>query len=180
MRAWTSVTDNTMIGPLFNVGILSSQRYIQLITNQVIPCLKQPGYWQARHDINGAPCHTARQSRAFLIMEDFPGKVVSHFNAVELPPQLWGYLKSKVICNLRRGLGYLSSVNHCLPVPDPPLPLSIPLPRVTDSLHTFFIPNPPTHLLPHKLFVPPLRYTCSWLVCHVNIIITIYNVIYPL
>ena len=44
MRAWAGVIDNNMIGPFFYVGNLNSQRYIQLITNQVLSCLQQLGY----------------------------------------------------------------------------------------------------------------------------------------
>ena len=41
--------DIDMICPFFNVGNLNSQRYIQLITNLVIPCLQQFRYRQATY-----------------------------------------------------------------------------------------------------------------------------------
>ena len=114
VRVWAGVVDQHLLGPFFFNGNLDSQGYINLIQQQVIPALQQLGYRQARHGVHfnamyfiqdGAPCHTSRQTRAFL-EQYFPGKVVSRFNATEWPPRspdlnpcdfwLWGYLKAKV------------------------------------------------------------------------------------
>ena len=117
VRVWAGVIDNNIIGPFFYAGNMNSQRYINMVVNQIVPSLQQLGYRQGRCGIyfpglfyiqDGAPCHTSHQSRAVL-EQYFPNKVVSRFNTVEWPARspdltpldfwLWGYLKAKVYSN---------------------------------------------------------------------------------
>ena len=106
------IGNNTLIGPHFFQGNVTSQAYLDMINTVVIPELHRL-YGQGRHGSvprvwwcqDGAPAHRAVRVRDRL-QEAFPGRVIGMGHPVEWPARspdltpldfcLWGYLKQRV------------------------------------------------------------------------------------
>ena len=104
--------DNHLIGPIFIVGNLNGQAYLDIINNQVVPQLRA-WYGQQRQGAiprkywlqDGAPAHRRRDVTARLQVL-FPHRVVALGQQPEFPPRspdltpldffLWGHIKDRV------------------------------------------------------------------------------------
>ena len=60
------MSKHLLIGPFFITGNLNSDRYIQLLNDEFIHELRKRRLGSIRFQQNGAPAHTALQTRCFL------------------------------------------------------------------------------------------------------------------
>lgn len=111
-----------IIGPYFfqdNRGktlSIDGDRYRAMITNFVMPIVRENGLDDFWFQQDGATCHTARKT-IDLLRPLFPGRIISKKGDYDWPPRspdltppdffLWGYLKSKVYTNKPRTLAQL-------------------------------------------------------------------------
>lgn len=112
VTVWCAISAQQIVGPYFfeegaATVTVTAERYLRMLEDFFIPELRRrdvalDGVWFQQ---DGATCHTARISMAFL-REHFPNKLISRWGNVPWPPRspdlsapdffLWGYLKSKV------------------------------------------------------------------------------------
>lgn len=108
LNVWAGIIDDRIIGPFFIEGNLTSERYDQLLRNEIVPAIQAlDGYefesiWFQQ---DGAPAHYGINVRRFLD-ETFHGRWIGRRGIIEWPPRspdlapldffLWGYLKDRV------------------------------------------------------------------------------------
>lgn len=114
INVWTGMIDDNIIGPFFIEGNLTGHRYLDLLTNNIVPAIARlyphpnnplipaEDIWFQQ---DGAPAHYYRIVRQYLD-QVFPGRWIGRRGAIEWPPRspdltpldffLWGYLKNKV------------------------------------------------------------------------------------
>lgn len=116
VNVWAGIVNNKVIGPYFFDGILTGQRYLEFLRNELIPDLHHlfqngnlPNFpediWFQQ---DGAPPHFSREVRQYL-NEVFPRQWIGRRGEIEWPPRspdltpmdffLWGYLKHRVYKN---------------------------------------------------------------------------------
>lgn len=112
VNVWCGIINSHIIGPFFIDGNLDSTKYLDLLTNLILPSLARlyPGNLGNIDDSiwfqqDGAPPHYAREVRQ-LLNNVFPGRWIGRRGATEWPARspdltpldffLWGYLKAKV------------------------------------------------------------------------------------
>ena len=115
VNVWAGVIGNNIIGPFFIEGNLTSDIYLHLLQNSIIPACQdlfpnennilQEEIWYQQ---DGAPAHFGRCVTDFL-NATFPGRWIGRRGPIEWPPRspdlnpldyyLWGYLKCKVYRN---------------------------------------------------------------------------------
>lgn len=117
INVWAGIINNKIIGPYFFDTTLNGQRYLEFLTNFLVPTLTRlfpdadnpneidKDIWYQQ---DGAPPHYNREVRAYLD-QVFPNRWIGRRGAIEWPPRspdmtpldyfLWGYLKSKVYFN---------------------------------------------------------------------------------
>lgn len=122
VTVWCGVCANMIIGPYFyqtNRGVtttVNSERYRAMITDFVMPIVRENGLDDFWFQQDGATCHTALQT-IDLLRQLFPGRLISKRGDFDWPPRspdltppdffLWGYLKSKVYVRKPRTLAEL-------------------------------------------------------------------------
>lgn len=122
ITVWCGICADMIIGPYFfesaNGATVSvnGERYRTMITDFVMPIVRENhmcDYWFQQ---DGATCHTARPT-INLLRQLFPGRLISKNGDFDWPPRspdltppdfyLWGYLKSRVYANKPRTLTQL-------------------------------------------------------------------------
>lgn len=129
VTVWCGVCADMIIGPYFfqnSRGVpltVNGDRYRAMITDFVMPIVRENGLDDFWFQQDGATCHTA-QKTIDLLRPLFPGRVISNKDDGRLnsgdfdwPPRspdltapdffLWGYLKSKVYVSKPRTLAQL-------------------------------------------------------------------------
>lgn len=86
INVWAGILNNTIIGPFFIDGNLTSQKYLQLLRRNVVPKLQELNIdiHQIWFQQDGAPPHFAREVRQFLD-EVFPEKWIGRRGPIEWP-----------------------------------------------------------------------------------------------
>ncbi|XP_071055356.1 histone-lysine N-methyltransferase SETMAR-like [Onthophagus taurus] len=114
VNVWAGIIHNKIIGPFFFEQILTGQRYLEFLRNELMPVLLEAfpnnnnpnllddNIWFQQ---DGALPHVAHPVREFL-NNSFPERWIGRRGPIEWPPRspdlipldffLWGYLKSKV------------------------------------------------------------------------------------
>lgn len=103
---WAGVWSFGIIGPFFIEGTVNAERYLNLLTNSIIPILQaRPVYERMLWQQDGAPAHFSLTVRAFLD-QHFPGRWIGRNGPIAWPPRspdltpmdysIWGILKEKV------------------------------------------------------------------------------------
>jgi hypothetical protein len=106
LMIWAAMSDHHLIGPIFVEGRITSQRYIQLLQENVLSSLESIGMLHsAILQQDGAPPHTANATRDFLNAH-FPNRWIGKFGPTPWPPRspdlsscdnaLWGLIKPHV------------------------------------------------------------------------------------
>lgn len=109
VNVWCGMWKNTIIGPFFFDGPLTSATYANILSGPLSDYLEEyVSLWDFarmwfQHD--GAPAHKSLQPRTFL-SNTFGNNIIGYGGACEWPPRspdltpldffLWGYLKNKV------------------------------------------------------------------------------------
>lgn len=118
-NVWIGMWRNTIIGPFIYDGTLTSERYLNLIRNDVLDALDnqplavlQEIWWQQ----DGAPAHNGREVTQFL-NHVFPNKWIGNNGFVRWPARspdlnpldyfLWGYLQNRLYKNTPHDLQVL-------------------------------------------------------------------------
>lgn len=104
LNVWCGMLENRILGPIFLEGILTGERYLRYLQNEIsnfIPNLRNI-VWQQ----DGAPAHNARQVREYL--DDTYATWIGTHGPIAWPPRspdlnpldffLWGTLKQKIYC----------------------------------------------------------------------------------
>lgn len=108
LNVWSGIVGNHIIGPIFIEGNLNSNKYLDLLRNEVIPRLqnlddvRMEDIWMQQ---DGCPCHLTPEVREYLNMI-FPGKVIDGRSNLPFPPRspdltpcdyfLWGHIKNSL------------------------------------------------------------------------------------
>lgn len=107
LNVWIGIIDQNVIGPFFIEGNLTSERYLLLLQENVIPSLNAlyPNREEIWFQQDGAPAHFSVEVRQFLD-EEFPNRWIGRRGEIEWPARspdltpldffLWGHLKTKV------------------------------------------------------------------------------------
>jgi transposase len=117
VNVWLGVIGNIKVGPFFIDGILTSQRYLELLQNEIIPHLRNIFNEVEWNNIwfqqDGAPPHYGAEVRTYLD-RTFPQRWIGRRGSIEWPPRspdlqildfsIWGHLKSKVYVNRPQNL----------------------------------------------------------------------------
>jgi len=110
VNVWTGIVGHNFIGPFFINGNLTSEVYLNLLVENVIPQLEvlYPDRQNIWFQQDGAPAHFGLIVRNFL-NETFPNQWIGRRGEIEWPARspdltpldfyLWGYLKDKVYEN---------------------------------------------------------------------------------
>ena len=107
VMAWVAMSARHIIGPFFLTGGITGEKYRQMLQEEFIPAIEERGIVNSAHfQQDGAPAHTAHETRNFL-NNMFPDRWVGKFGPVSWPPRspdlsscdnaLWGILKPRVI-----------------------------------------------------------------------------------
>lgn len=108
---WVGIFGTTIIGPFFYHGSLTSDRYLNLLQNDIeealdrLPLANIQGCWYQQ---DGAPAHNSRAVRDYLC-ERFPNTWIGTHSTIAWPARspdltpldffLWGYIKNNVYKN---------------------------------------------------------------------------------
>lgn len=106
LNVWAGILNNHIIGPLIIDGNLNSQKYLELLRNQVVPVLNEQFNIEEtwfQHD--GCPAHNSIQVTNYL-NEIFPNRWIGNNGPIKWPPRspdlapndffYWGYLKNEI------------------------------------------------------------------------------------
>lgn len=103
VNVWAGILGDRIIGPFFIEGSLTTQKYLELIQQSVIPALGRLDRIFFQHD--GAPPHSAAVVTE-LLNATFPGRWIGRFGPLKWPARspdispldnfYWGYISSKV------------------------------------------------------------------------------------
>lgn len=107
LNVWAGILGDHIIGPFFINGNLNGQKYLDLIQNDIIPCIQNLNidtrtiYFQ--HD--GCAAHNDRRVRNFL-NTNFPNRWIGTYGPIRWPARspdlapndfyLWGFLKNTI------------------------------------------------------------------------------------
>lgn len=107
-NVWCGIMGRNIVGPIFYEGTLTSERYFQILTNDLedlldnIPLAEVNNIWYQQ---DGAPSHNSHNVMNYLLQR-FNNKVVATNSAVRWPARspdltpldffLWGFIKDKV------------------------------------------------------------------------------------
>ena len=124
VTVWCGVCANMIIGPYFfedddgATTTVNGERYRAMITDFVMPIIRENDMDDFWFQQDGATCHTARPT-INLLRPLFPGRLISKNGDFDWPPRspdltppdfyLWGYLKSKVYANKPKTLAQLKA-----------------------------------------------------------------------
>ena len=124
VTVWCGVCADMIIGPFFSEDeagetvTINQERYCDMVSDFLMPIVRDNGMEHFWFQQDGAPPHTARATINFL-KQLFPGRLMSKNGDFEWPPRspdltapdffLWGYLKSKVYVNKPRTLDELKA-----------------------------------------------------------------------
>lgn len=113
LNVWAGIVGHHVVGPFFIDGTLNTQKYLELLDDQVLPAIRAlPGMNLNRvwFQQDGCPVHNAREVREFL-GNTFPGRVIAGYGNIRWPARspdlspldffLWGYLKQKIYSHNR-------------------------------------------------------------------------------
>lgn len=108
LNVWVGLLGNHIIGPFFIDGNLNSNRYLNLLQNQIVPAISNlpdiaiGEIWLQQ---DGCPAHNAVPVTEYL-NNVFPNRVLSTSGTICWPPRspdlapndffLWGFIKNKV------------------------------------------------------------------------------------
>lgn len=108
LNVWAGILNNQIIGPFFIEGNLTAARYLEMLTDQIIPAVQAANNGQINElwfQQDGAPPHWGVNVRHYLD-QTFPQRWIGRGGPTEWPPRspdltpldffLWGYLKTKV------------------------------------------------------------------------------------
>lgn len=109
INVWCGIWKETLIGPFFFDGALTSERYAQILEGSVTDfldeCVSLRDLSQMWFHHDGAPAHKSLKPRTVLT-ETFGNNIIGYGGPVEWPPRspdlnpldyfLWGFLKNKV------------------------------------------------------------------------------------
>ena len=106
VMVWCGILDTRIIGPIFIEGNLTSEKYLKMLQEDVVPALMMPDADYPRYfQQDGAPPHYGKIVRNWLDVQ-FANKWIGHRGPVEWPPRspdlssldfyLWGHVKSLV------------------------------------------------------------------------------------
>lgn len=106
VNVWAGILGNRIIGPFFYNGNLTTERYLDLLQNQVLPAIQDlPNFNQIWFMQDGCPVHNSRAAREFLNLH-FPNRWIGTNGIIRWPPRspdlttqdyfYWGYLKTSV------------------------------------------------------------------------------------
>lgn len=124
VTVWCGVCADMVIGPFFfeneagKTVVINQERYRDMVTNFLMPIVRDNGMEHFWFQQDGAPPHTARAT-IDVLKRLFPGRLMSKNGDFHWPPRspdltppdffLWGYLKSKVYINMPRTLDALKT-----------------------------------------------------------------------
>lgn len=106
LNVWAGILGSRIIGPFFIEGSLDSNKYLELLQNQIGPAISNYG----RNNViwfqqDGCPAHSSRNVTAYL-NDCFNGTWIGRYGPVKWPARspdlspndffLWGHLKSKI------------------------------------------------------------------------------------
>lgn len=108
VNVWAGIINNRLVGPFIINGNLNSDKYLEMLANQIVPALQQM-FGQEINNIwfqhDGAPAHYGHRVRQYLD-NVFPRRWIGRRGAVEWParsPDLnpldyffWGHMKNVV------------------------------------------------------------------------------------
>lgn len=108
LNVWAGLYRNQIVGPFFIDGTLNGEKYLQLLTGQIIPRIQElagevfDNVWFQQ---DGAPPHYSLTVRNHLD-NTFPNRWIGRRGAIEWPARspdlappdyfLWGYLKNEI------------------------------------------------------------------------------------
>lgn len=107
LNVWAGILGRHIIGPFFLDGNLTSERFLQILTDEITPTLNEvaPENEEIWFQMDGCPAHNSRVVREYL-QESFNNKVIGKGYEIGWPPRspdlspndffLWGHLKSKI------------------------------------------------------------------------------------
>jgi len=107
VTVWCGFTASFIIGPYFFEESVTSERYLQMLQNFVVPCLQQKNILsRITFQQDGAPPHIGNTVKTFLREKFQEEHLISRHFQHEWPPRspdlappdywLWGFLKGRV------------------------------------------------------------------------------------
>lgn len=113
---WGGIWSNGVVGPYFFEGNLTSESYLQMVKNNIIPELEDHSNFQTMIcQQDGAPAHYGQVVRNYL--DDTFSQWISRRGTIEWPPRspdltpcdfsLWGIIKDRVYARKPRDLNHL-------------------------------------------------------------------------
>lgn len=118
LNVWMGIVGDAFIGPFFIEGNLTSEKYLDLLRDSVLPALQNlyGDYQHVWFQQDGAPPHFGLQVRLFL-NNVFPHRWIGRRGEIEWPARspdmnpcdffLWGHLKNEVYKERPNNLGAL-------------------------------------------------------------------------
>lgn len=106
VTVWGGISCDGVIGPVFIDGTVDSHKYLDMLTDVVVPQLRtRPNFAELYFQQDGAPPHYSLDVRGFLD-EVFPHHWIGRRGSIEWPPRspdltpmdffFWGVVKDKV------------------------------------------------------------------------------------
>jgi transposase len=116
---WAGIWSNGVVGPFFFEGNVTSEKYLQMLTTNVIPQLQQHPMFQTMiWQQDDAPPHYGRNVREYL--DEIFSEWIGRRGTTEWPPRspdltpcdfsLWGILKDRVYAQKPRDIDHLKSL----------------------------------------------------------------------
>jgi hypothetical protein len=113
---WGGIWSNGVVGPYFFEGNVTSENYLQMLKNNIIPELEEHSNFQTMiWQQDGAPAHYGQVVRNYL--DDTFVQWISRRGTIEWPPRspdltpcdfsLWGIIKDRVYAQKPRDLNHL-------------------------------------------------------------------------
>ncbi len=113
---WGGIWSNGVVGPYFFEGNVTSESYLQMLKNNIIPELEEHSNFQTMiWQQDGAPAHYGQVVRNYL--DDTFSQWIGRRGTIEWPPRspdltpcdfsLWGIIKDRVYAQKPRDLNHL-------------------------------------------------------------------------
>lgn len=110
VNVWLGIIDTHLIGPFFITGSLNSEKYLELLQNNIVPAINNLNLEDVWYQHDGAPPHSSRAVINYL-NQTFTNRWIGRGGPVQWPPRspdmspndfsLWGLLKSKVYTHVK-------------------------------------------------------------------------------